>query len=123
MTAFFDTNPFSDQVGTGGGAWSVYPYFESGNIAISTQSHFFMVVPRTRRRGRGAVVEPEVNPPSREGQVRLRSSRAEGPGVDAYIRPTGHASRRLVHFPNGRMARGYVRAQDGLGSSEAFLVR
>lgn len=43
QVASFDTNPFSDQTGTGGGAWSVYPYFESGNIAISTQSHLFVV--------------------------------------------------------------------------------
>lgn len=45
QTAYFDTNPFSDQTGTSGGAWSVYPYFESGNIAISTQSHLFVVAP------------------------------------------------------------------------------
>ena len=45
QVAFFDTNPFSDQTGTSGGAWSVYPYFESGNIAISTQSHLFVVAP------------------------------------------------------------------------------
>lgn len=45
QVAFFDTNPFSNQTGTGGGAWSVYPYFESGNIAISTQSHMFVVRP------------------------------------------------------------------------------
>ena len=43
--ASFDTNPFSDQTGTSGGAWSVYPYFGSGNIAISTQSHLFIVRP------------------------------------------------------------------------------
>ncbi len=43
QVAFFDTNPFSNQVGTSGGAWNVYPYFESGNIAISTQSHLFVV--------------------------------------------------------------------------------
>lgn len=45
QVAFFDTNPFSNQVGTSGGAWNVYPYFESGNIAISTQSHLFVVAP------------------------------------------------------------------------------
>lgn len=45
QVAFFDTNPFSDQTGTSGGAWSVYPYFESGNVAISTQSHLFVVRP------------------------------------------------------------------------------
>ena len=45
QVAFFDTNPFSNQTGTSGGAWNVYPYFESGNIAISTQSHLFIVAP------------------------------------------------------------------------------
>lgn len=45
QVAHFDTNPFSNQTGTSGGAWSVYPYFESGNIAISTQSHLFIVHP------------------------------------------------------------------------------
>lgn len=45
LAASFDTNPFWNETGTGGGAWSVYPYFESGNIAISTQSHLFMVRP------------------------------------------------------------------------------
>ncbi len=45
QVAFFDTNPFSNQGGTSGGAWNVYPYFESGNIAISTQSHLFVVAP------------------------------------------------------------------------------
>ena len=45
QVAFFDTNPFSNHTGTSGGAWNVYPYFESGNIAISTQSHLFIVAP------------------------------------------------------------------------------
>lgn len=45
QVAHFDTNPFSNQTGTSGGAWSVYPYFESGNIAISTQTHLFIVRP------------------------------------------------------------------------------
>lgn len=42
--AFFDTNPEGDQPGFNG-AWSVYPYFPSGNIVISTFSHFFVVRP------------------------------------------------------------------------------
>lgn len=56
LSASFDTNPFWNAAGTGGGAWSVYPYFESGNIAISTQSHFFMVRPS------GVISVPEVAP-------------------------------------------------------------
>lgn len=42
--AFFDTNPEGDQPGFNG-AWSVYPYFPSGNVIISTFSHFFVVRP------------------------------------------------------------------------------
>lgn len=42
--AFFDTNPEFDGAGFSG-AWSVYPYFESGNVIISTFSHFFVVRP------------------------------------------------------------------------------
>ena len=78
MTAFFDTNPFSDQVGTSGGAWSVYPYFESGNIAISTQSHFFMVRPS------GLVDDVEPTPAvesliilhAADGRMRVRTDRS-----------------------------------------------
>lgn len=43
-TGFFDTNPDSDIVSFTG-AWSTYPYFESGNVIISTFSHFFLVRP------------------------------------------------------------------------------
>lgn len=42
--AYFDTNPEFDGAGFSG-AWSVYPYFESGNVIISTFSHFFVVRP------------------------------------------------------------------------------
>lgn len=42
---YFDTVPGSDSAGTGAGAWSVYPYFESGNIVISDQDGFYLVAP------------------------------------------------------------------------------
>jgi choice-of-anchor B domain-containing protein len=42
--AFFDTNPASDAAQFDG-TWSNYPYFPSGNVAISTFTHFFMVRP------------------------------------------------------------------------------
>jgi choice-of-anchor B domain-containing protein len=44
LVGFFDTNPESD-VAEFDGAWSCYPYFPSGNVGISTFSHFFMVRP------------------------------------------------------------------------------
>lgn len=81
MTAFFDTNPFSDQVGTSGGAWSVYPYFDSGNIAISTQSHFFMVRPSSESH---SVMEEEVPMlaiHARAGQLSIRSDLVETASV------------------------------------------
>lgn len=40
--AYFDTNPESDDPSFSG-TWSNYPYFPSGNIAISGFSHMFMV--------------------------------------------------------------------------------
>jgi len=44
LVGFFDTNPESDGAQFDG-AWSCYPYFPSGNVGISTFSHFFMVRP------------------------------------------------------------------------------
>ncbi len=59
--AFFDTNPESDQPGFTG-AWSVYPYFPSGNVIISTFSHLFVVRPD------GNVVSTlDLNQPSSKG--------------------------------------------------------
>ena len=43
---FFDTNPESDTTSFDG-TWSNYPYFPSGNIAISGFSHLFMVADPT----------------------------------------------------------------------------
>lgn len=82
QVAFFDTNPFSDQTGTGGGAWSVYPYFESGNIAISTQSHLFIVRPSGAPSGLLAeemVVQPQLQVWTAHGEVQVQ---AEGLNSD-----------------------------------------
>lgn len=40
---FFDTVPDSNSAGTGGGTWSVYPFFESGNIVMSGGAGFTLV--------------------------------------------------------------------------------
>jgi hypothetical protein len=45
--AFFDLFPQSDDVNTGGGTWSNYPYFESGNIII-THRQFGLFVLRPK---------------------------------------------------------------------------
>lgn len=42
-TAFFDTYPANDNTGSGG-AWSVYPYFPSGNIVINDINSGLFVV-------------------------------------------------------------------------------
>lgn len=42
-TGFFDTHPSSDDVGFDG-AWSIYPYFASGNIVISDMNRGFFLV-------------------------------------------------------------------------------
>ena len=44
LVGYFDTNPESDAPSFNG-TWSNYPYFPSGNIAVSTFTHFFMVRP------------------------------------------------------------------------------
>lgn len=41
---YFDTNPESDEASFNG-TWSNYPYFPSGNVIVSTFSHFFVVRP------------------------------------------------------------------------------
>lgn len=72
QVAFFDTNPFSDQTGTSGGAWSVYPYFESGNIAISTQSHMFVVRPSEGPiQVQEPMIEPELHIWSEPGKINV----------------------------------------------------
>lgn len=44
LVGYFDTNPESNAPSFNG-TWSNFPYFPSGNVAVSTFSHFFMVRP------------------------------------------------------------------------------
>ena len=44
LVGYFDTNPESNAPSFNG-TWSNYPYFPSGNIGVSTFTHFFMVRP------------------------------------------------------------------------------
>ncbi|MGY8940797.1 MAG: choice-of-anchor B family protein [Flavobacteriales bacterium] len=44
LVGYFDTNPESNAPQFEG-TWSNFPYFNSGNVAVSTMSHFFMVQP------------------------------------------------------------------------------
>jgi choice-of-anchor B domain-containing protein len=52
LVGYFDTNPESDAPSFDG-TWSNYPYFNSGNIGVSTMSHFFMLQP-------GANIAPDA---------------------------------------------------------------
>jgi len=44
LVGYYDTNPESD-VAEFDGAWSVYPFLPSGNVAISTMSGLYLVQP------------------------------------------------------------------------------
>ena len=44
LVGYYDTNPESDAAEFGG-AWSVYPYLPSGNVAISTMTGLYLVHP------------------------------------------------------------------------------
>ena len=47
---FFDTTPWSDDESGFDGTWSVYPYFESGTVLLSSRREgLFLVKPRARR--------------------------------------------------------------------------
>ncbi len=76
LSSSFDTNPFLDQTGTSGGAWSVYPYFESGNIAISTQSHLFVVRPSGWIDSAERIHQPlaQIEMQVLEGRVQIQSN-------------------------------------------------
>ena len=75
--AYFDTNPESDDPSFDG-TWSNYPYFPSGNIAVSGFTHLFMVadpnyVPSDVSEAPVASdVVLEVHPNPARGQVTLR---------------------------------------------------
>lgn len=47
---YFDTTPWSDDEAGFDGTWSVYPYFESGTVLLSSRREgLFLVKPRARR--------------------------------------------------------------------------
>jgi len=62
LVGFFDTNPESDGAQFDG-AWSCYPYFPSGNVGISTFSHFFMVRPSDAIAPEGGTAVVEAREP------------------------------------------------------------
>jgi choice-of-anchor B domain-containing protein len=58
---YFDTNPESNSAGYSG-TWSNYPYFESGNVVVSTFSHFFVVKPNSTILSTPEVSQANVTP-------------------------------------------------------------
>jgi len=74
--AFFDTVPESDQPGFGTGAWSVYPWFASGAVIVSsTNEGLFVLRPNLHHGGDdhgGTAVPPSPPaPPSEKPQGRV----------------------------------------------------
>ena len=130
MTAFFDTNPFWDGVGTSGGAWNVYPFFESGNIAISTQSHFFMVRPSEVVSDLAPAIAPDSNRlllRVETGQVRLKST---SNGVAMVFDTMGRLqatwplqSTGWSNFNTEGWAAGTYVVQTESGQAERFVIR
>ncbi len=130
MTAFFDTNPFWDGVGTSGGAWNVYPFFESGNIAISTQSHFFMVRPSEVVSDLAPAIAPDSNRlllRVETGQVRLKST---SNGVAMVFDTMGRLqatwplqSTGWSNFNTEGWATGTYVVQTESGQAERFVIR
>ena len=127
MVAHFDTNPFSNQVGTSGGAWNVYPFFDSGNIAISTQSHFFMVRPSMTsdiealaNRGQWTAWSgPEALHLEANGPVRLQVVDVMGRCVADWPVPVaGRFSFTTAGWPSGCY---FIRSE--AGQSQRVLVR
>ena len=128
LVAYFDTNPFWDGVGTSGGAWNVYPFFESGNIAISTQSHFFMVRPSE---GTSGLKLPENQSESiqlwmQDGRVKVRSHHS---GLATVMDMRGRVqatwplqSRGWSTFITEGWASGAYLVKTQAGVTERFLV-
>jgi hypothetical protein len=108
LVGYFDTNPGTDEAAFDG-AWSTYPYFPSGNVAISTMSHFFMVKPDASIApgGGGNAVKPvkadvsEWQLAPNPAQDRVRFSGYAGP-ADLEIRDAaGRLMARYTGLPLG----------------------
>lgn len=76
--AYFDTVPDRQEVGFGGGSWSVYPFFPSGLVVVSSVAEgLFVLRPRLDQHGNDEAAPAE--------RVRRRRELREGPsgGEDA----------------------------------------
>ncbi len=134
--AFFDTFPASDLPGTTG-AWSVYPFFESGNVLVSSiQDGFFILRPPfnksigidTEQPSSGLNVAVFPNPATDVGYVRIETDSASEVDVLVFdvlgrevnrIRtgPLSAGSTRTVRLDTAGLAAGryivQVRGRDG----------
>ena len=90
--AFFDTYPEGDRVGYGG-AWSTYPFFESGTLLVSDENRGLFVLRRqdgaSTRTGASVPAAFELsavhpNPFSRETRFTLRVGVSQAVTVEVY---------------------------------------
>ncbi len=134
---YFDTMPNASGQGGGGvspfdGAWSVYPFFASGNVLVSSSNGLFIVQPR----GGAAVSVDEPsdiplaedvlsiapNPLSSDGVVTLKVTRSANVSVGVY----DVLGREVVRLANAQVTPGStfeypVNAED-LPSGTYFVV-
>ncbi len=108
LVGYFDTNPESNAPSFNG-TWSNYPYFPSGNIGVSTFTHFFMVRPT-------ADIAPNPSSVVMNPQP-LKAAVYPNP-ANEFIRIEGFEGNATmeVHDLNGRLVKSWstMPVQDGL---------
>ncbi len=108
LVGYFDTNPESNAPSFNG-TWSNYPYFPSGNIGVSTFTHFFMVRPTADIAPNPSSVVTNPQP--------LKAAVYPNP-ANEFIRIEGFEGNATmeVHDLNGRLVKSWstMPVQDGL---------
>lgn len=116
--AFFDTFPASpDGVQDDfDGAWSVYPYFESGTVLVSDQVYgLFVLQPEP------GVLVAEAPAPAASGFALTVQTPARGATVVTLVAPAGEAVRVALYDVRGR-ALGVVFDGPATGAEQSFSV-
>ena len=134
LVGYFDTNPSTDSP-VFDGTWSNYPYFPSGNIAVSSMTHFFMVQPSSAIAPTGStsidVVEElsqlHVFPNPAQDVVRVEGWK----GSLSLFDLTGKKCREWTNLPGAvglhlstsDLSNGIYILQDGTGESVRFSIQ
>ena len=134
LVGYFDTNPSTDSP-VFDGTWSNYPYFPSGNIAVSSMTHFFMVQPSSAIAPTGStsidVVEElsqlHVFPNPAQDVVRVEGWK----GSLSLFDLTGKKCREWMNLPGALglhlstsdLSNGIYILQDGNGESVRFSIQ